>query len=484
MRVLVFLIAIALGTLANGQNLKLVLPQNVCIASETIPYGIILDADLAVDGEFPLVHIILYTSDGNAVVRYQQRAIGEIGTSLLNLSSDIGGGTYVLCASLLSASMESVIEESCVTLHIIEKDTRELYAFQSQAPDTVNATDISTREEMCIESIVQGTLGFSASVNARMHPSTWHYTNNETVPAQFDFGFRLDPGSIDGFPALMNCDERVLHPIKNTGIVAIPDEEYSRNCQLVDMQSGKVYRTLKFTYPKPTWGKQDLIPFTPKEQAAVILEKIEQRALINRIFQNDLPEIEALRLSDSISAADDEYVLSEFMAFESLELFFKEVVGGARIRTQGDEILFRLLNGDSKNWYNEEPALLIDGRLEEDLSALWDLKFEDCTEVRLYRTLQSIRGVFGPLGRNGIIEVNTRQPVTTGLTVLDGVYPWYDYDLKNVPATPEVAVFRPVQYFAPNRSLQVCFQHADDLGEFVFESVGLDSRTVVRYSVD
>ena len=440
-RVIALWATVVLTVSVNAQNLRLVLPQNTSMPSQVLPYGVIIGPDLVSDGQFPIVHVAIYNKNGSELKRIQQRPDGA-GTIYAMDTDGLSGGTYVVCASLLSESMEVVLEESCATLHIITRDTRSLHSFGPADLDTTEHAPAQQRREVCVSTSDTEILAFATSSEARRHVSSWYYAAPEVQDAQYDFTLRVDPGLVGGFPALLNCDTRVLHPVRNNGLVALPDETYSRNCQLIDMQTAEVRPTLRFVYPDPTWSEYDLEELELDESFSEIFEQAEKRALVNRIFRNELAEQPTMLFMDTTSLPDDRFILTDYLAFESLELFFKEVAGGVRIRTQGDDIALRLLNGDSKNWYAEEPVLLIDGQLQEDLSAMWDLNYSDCAEVRLYRTLNSIRGIFGPLGRNGILEVVTKSPGTAGLTTIPGLHPQISYDLNNVPTCP-----RKQQYF-------------------------------------
>ncbi|MEM6764902.1 MAG: hypothetical protein AAF655_08250 [Bacteroidota bacterium] len=152
-----------------------------------------------------------------------------------------------------------------------------------------------------------------------------------------------------------------------------------------------------------------LEPLTSKQKQYIYW--FTRRQLLNRIFQVSAPVETANTESEAKGEEPDRaYDSQEYLAFQDLESFCREVLAGAiKIDAKGSRKGFKLLNYDSKLRYQYEPLVFIDDRVLKDPSQIWEVNWKNIDKIELYATHQSTSVHFGSAGvRGGVFRLYTR----------------------------------------------------------------------------
>ena len=214
-------------------------------------------------------------------------------------------------------------------------------------------------------------------------------------------------------PGIFDLNQKVVYQVRQsqgyTGLCTMIDFYGEQFFQPVDWETGLMSEGLVLAYPKDKWDFHSLTKINiPQAELDSIRLKAENRETINRIYGHTVVEypVQALRTEDM--KADVKYDLTAYVPFETLELFIQENVGGIKINTKGPKPTVRVLSGDTKMWFLEDPLLLINGKIHKDPADMLNIPYKEVEKILIFKKLTTSRDLFGPLGRNGVIEIITK----------------------------------------------------------------------------
>lgn len=223
------------------------------------------------------------------------------------------------------------------------------------------------------------------------------------------------------------------------------------------------------------------------EEILSYLEWSRKRKKISQIF-----EIPAVEIKEKQSDWDQaplqtasKYELEKYEAFEDLATMFTEVMSPLRFKKSKDQTYTAaIFNRDavSRGYYPGTPIFIIDGLVTKDANYVNNLDLNMVKTVEIISELRTLRKDYGPIGFNGLVYIETKMPEVrlpdyemdniinlNGLQSID-IASGYT---QNKDSTP---IFKSNVYWADSKStvsgtLDLEFNHSDDLGEFVIEVV-------------
>lgn len=176
--------------------------------------------------------------------------------------------------------------------------------------------------------------------------------------------------------------------------------------------------------------------------------------------------------------ADLAYAVGDYKAFGDFATFAFEVFGTAsRWRPRRGGYYVRVYNRRNKEYFGEEPLVLVDGYIARDLAAVSALPMTALDSVFIYGDAGRLRRLYPGIGQNGVIRITTRDGAdvtpfrdaasTLPVAGLRGlpVAPRADASLPLLSPTIAFAVASPDAAGASGASTAV-FTHTDDRSRF------------------
>ena len=141
--------------------------------------------------------------------------------------------------------------------------------------------------------------------------------------------------------------------------------------------------------------------------------KFRDELLINSYFTPAASFDKEIVLESGIpySKASNLYKTIDYLEFENLTIFFKEVVLPSRIRQEKNEPAVFLLREDVKEFFSSPAKIFIDGRVVTQ-KEFFELNWKDILFISIFRNNKVLVSKFGPLGNHGVIAIQTKKPST------------------------------------------------------------------------
>ena len=473
------------------RTIFLAVPKPVVQQGETVWYGVVLDNYLLREGKYPVLHGYIKDHTGDLIDHWVMRPDSGFFIGQHPFSESLVPGSYVLSVAIWNDSYSQVLEESDQMIHVLGGEDQTYYRFRDftgalEAGGQSPGSESTPRQSICIQRQSEPALAFVAMQEWDAWRS-WATLRAADLSTRYGYamGVQLD-SSIAGAWTVYDLQTMTSSSIdlqETGGALTVADFTGQKRIQLIGLLDNRVLDVKAIPMPDLLWKPADLIRLElPVETKHQLQDQEEKRALIGNIFGYQNPRHNPATQTISNSRYDDEYDLSKFLPFESLELFIHEVVLPLKLIRKRNIHSIRVLNADTKNWFEDAPVVMVNGILQPDLSPLFNIPYDQCLAIRLYRSLETTRQRFGPLARNGVIEIVTKptyQAVEETLT-LEGLTSNKTYQ----PAIPlglndETPVLIPVPMFGMARSNPVCYTHSDETGAFRYAEFRLQDRRLV-----
>jgi hypothetical protein len=106
---------------------------------------------------------------------------------------------------------------------------------------------------------------------------------------------------------------------------------------------------------------------------------------------------------------DVEVNLSDYVLFPTMEETFREVVPFVSRRKINHRSMIRVYMSDEKTMSSGDPVYIIDGVMTDDTDYMMSLKPENISKIKIISSQRRMQK-FGPIGRYGVIIIETRIP--------------------------------------------------------------------------
>ena len=473
---------------------RLIPAQTILLPGDELFYGIMTKPALIDKKSAPVFHLILQDLNKNELRRWMIKPDASVFTSKIEMPLDLATGTYILSLALYDDVYSRILEEEDHTIHVLGQGLNALSVFaknQNNNPIAFTSSEkLFTREQYCDPSSSVGLYTLVDSNLTRFDSYARHHANinwnNIAQPVNFQkqLTYRILPASINDLQLFYDVQTSSVTQVKyldgQAGIVKMPDFKGIKAIQWVHVLSNAVESKITQNYPSLEWTKDDLVSITIDD---IIMkpwyDKLQTRALLQNVFDHDtiVHRIAKPRLSEI--TADNEYDLSRYQPFESLTLFMKEIMLPIKVieKARGKDL--RLLMGISKAWFVQSPLLLIDGTIQPSITTIYDLSVQDVSSIKLYRNADLLLKHFGPMGRNGVIEVITKSRSSATATInLSGLT--LPIARSTSTNSDRVNDFNSggVQYFSSSSTERLCIPLNDETGDFVLSRYAWEADAV------
>ena len=211
------------------------------------------------------------------------------------------------------------------------------------------------------------------------------------------------------------------------------------------------------------------------EQLADCLKASAQRRRVYSTYGRESAFAKTVHTPVTVSApeADLAYGVGDYTTLPDFATFAFELFGTAsRWRPRKESYYVRVYNRKRKEYFKQEPLIIVDGYLTRDINGVSALQPSDLDSVFIYGHTDRLRAAYPALGQSGVIRITTRQgadvrefrnPQVTlrvhGLTAAA-----YSIDQTNLPWLLPAPVFELVNDVS---STQAAVRHSDDRSSFV-----------------
>ena len=470
----------------------LAVPKPVVQQGEVMWYGLALDRFLLKNSNYPVVHGYLSDHSGDVIEHWAIHPDSSFFIGMIPVRESAIPGSYVLSVAIWDESYSRVLEESDQVVHILGKEDQIYYRFKAQTgtlqPESSSSGgESSPRQSICIQRKPNRDLAYVALKEWEVWRSRASFRAPDlSTRYGYELGVQLDSTIAGEWTVYdtQNMTSKSVNLVETGGVLTMDDFAGAKELQLVGLLDNQLLQVKPPVMPALLWKPSDLEQLVlPSAQINELQDREEKRTLIGNIFNYQYPLATPGSQNQAISRFDDEYDLSKFLPFESIELFIHEVVLPLKLLRKRNLHSIRVLNKDTKNWFEEAPVLMVNGIIQSSISPLFEIPYDQCISIRLYRSLETTRQRFGPLARNGVIEILTKPSYQTSENTLkvEGLMPASPYSLS-LPAgrDADTPILTPVPLFGIARSNPVCYTHNDETGEFRYMEFRLENRHLVE----
>ncbi|MEL6865585.1 MAG: hypothetical protein AAFP19_14255 [Bacteroidota bacterium] len=506
------------------------------VAGESIWFTAYLPTILS---ELSLLHVDLQAEDG-AVILHQQIRVSDNGlsTGRLALPFDIAEAQYLFRLWGLQADgQEAALLYSlplAVYNDLVSPETKTPvgaapnisntpnFPSQNQISIQTNAEEYGQREAVDLMIEVKDERGqpiaadLSIAVVAdglQMKASAWEaatnlntviqdWQKNPTVYGQTKSVEEEQAVQLNVLSAFLTKSQQntwCKTDAKGQLVVALPDFEGRQNLQLFTPRLSTAQPD--FTGALEEWPL-DVVKARPFPKGGLnrdalveqYLDESRKRKKIAAFFGTDtLGLIVSVDTLDQVLAPDRSYFPDRYVAFKSFEEFIFEVVLPLRIKRKKNKIRARLLNEDTKLFFDNAPLLMIDNQLSYDVDRFLALELSAIKRLDLYINNQNLKKQFSALGRNGVVAVFTKGGdaalaeeeqrntfLVEGFEAPSAFYsPNYDDPDSAQRRQPD---FRPVLFWEGQVQTDeqgraaLRFYHSDDYGKFRIQVFSRDAK--------
>ncbi|MEM7369458.1 MAG: hypothetical protein AAF587_12720 [Bacteroidota bacterium] len=222
------------------------------------------------------------------------------------------------------------------------------------------------------------------------------------------------------------------------------------------------------------------------QQVIAYLEDSKKRRIIADLFAEPvapLPSEDEERLS--FGKADRTYSPKEYVQFNTVEDFIKEVGGLIRLRKNKAGYNIKLFL--DKNVIADHPPLMfLNGYIVQDLNELIAMDLNLVDRIDVYRRQSTLLREFKTIGRNGVVAFYTKDPSIRPAKGND--LELQGFQKRATVWAPELEKgrpgFSPILYWHPGISSQASashiFESTDDKGEYMIVVWSMDQQGVKR----
>ncbi|MFM2393330.1 MAG: hypothetical protein RLZZ546_1312 [Bacteroidota bacterium] len=444
---------------------QIVLPQNIYITGEDINCVVLHQKNTSL---YPL--IVVSDLQNNVLLKKHFEYKGQDEKLLIEVN-DLPPGTYKISSLLFNKNSTDIMEEQCFFFHVIDENVQQKY-FQAEGHEikfNFSERDLESYRTREIIAIPTQTKDYSFALNKQSQHSGSYFFFQENNMSEVEdralLYFVNNPTS-NNLLALCFNSGKVISPITlNKDALGIPisKELINEKFYFIDYLNYKKTDLSEYKIKLPS-SRVNLKEVSLFDNLIEYYNNKLLKVKLNTYFH---PKTQTQNTNTSLEAiADNEYVLSKYLEFENIKLFFKEVVQPLKVENDKDNSRIILLNGQVKKWNTQQALLIIDGEIAPNHNALFEFNWQDLQKIKLYRKLSTSRLYYGNLARNGVIEVKTKKSKNRPDNMA------FDPFIESLPISSigsnddtTLAYFLDLQAILTNKSMT--FTHHDDLGEFI-----------------
>ncbi len=472
--ILIFLISISLY---SQERIQFILPQNILNQGQNVN---LIIASTSEDQIHAVTIDIISTSTFNVVKSFFVKTSPSPKNYQINLTNN-EEGTYIIHAYLRQAEGNEVIESHMHLFHLLNEGITDKYMkFKTENSKVYH--DLSNNQ--------------SSSVIKR--EKLFRQNNDSSIVFAIDENYLYKPSfKISGFSGLADQNSKYFFADKNINNIYACYPESKKTTKLnagknvgyleINQESNEGFYLFDiFNSIKVEW-QPDQLSYTHLKEDLVIMSS-EDISYINSLALNaglakkisyllEDPKSENLASEPIKINSDNFYEQSLYPEFENISLFLKEVIYPSKTIKSKNNNLKReiiLLSGVDKKWYSGKSLLIINGLPENDHEVFLQMKWKDLESVRLYRKIETLRNYYGPLGKNGVIEVVTKNRQISS-DLIKPMFLTQESMFWNDPTDPKAA-FMPLQFIGKNTQ----FYHGDRNGKFKLIEVSGDKVSIIK----
>lgn len=483
-----------LGATTDVPRLQLHVAQDVMIPGDELWFAAFITDGVDLSAGAPIIHISLQDLSSNELFHKSYRLDSKVISDFAILPFDIVGGSYVLSATIFNSKVQHILFESSRVIHVLGEDSADFYQFSSCAEDAdiiiwndpeeskkPKTDKYEPRQNLCQELDAKKLMLVTSSsliIGEAMYVydvGTSDYQTEYIMPFSFTTtGVR---------PFLFDASNFSIHQMSyqgsdNTYLLSMSDPIDDQKMQLVDAYTMLPIQGIDNRFPASKWTCL-ITESIVIEDSQELREKAIQRELVNRVYNKSTrsatPSTSLASELDEIEP-DDQYVLSDYQVFESLELFIREAVLPVNLRNQKDQINLRMVSRDNRKYFEGEPLLIVDNKIVSSIEDILSIPYLDIRSMDLFRHRSLLDERFGIFGINGVLRINTKSGLTDA-SLIDvpgmSISRSYQGTVQN-ESSEKISVpnFLNVQYFGVAEG-RFCYDHNDELGAFSIRQLNL-----------
>lgn len=471
---------------ASGSKFTLILPQTAFVPGERVWFGLGNEAG----NEATYLELNLYKAGTRLIVEHQYIKVDTLfGTYSFTLHPDISAGSYVLSLSTAAINELAIVSESAQMIHVMSQDPETKYqvfadGVQGQFGDLAISRNITTRQVCEIPgSTGQASISYVVQKNYDTGRSVFYYENPGMKP---DTCFRTylsakNTQNIFAFFPESRKTQKVSQGENGAISVVLKPGLGDGGFNLIDVLTGEDRNDAVLqSYALPSFNaKLAELDVDSRKTLASLHDSSLKREKLNRIFHSD--RYFELHEDDGIAQikSDNHYEMSEYLEFESLELYLREVVLPVRLRKSKEGRFINVLNGDFKKWLPGEAIIFIDGRLVKDHEVFLKMSWKDLKSIDLFRSIGKLKQYYGALGRNGIVEIKTNDAGAPEVKYANAL-PLKRINFTQVDIHSTEPELSAIHYFGKPGMPSLI--HGDDQGQFTYFEVSDKGQTSPLFS--
>ena len=235
-------------------------------------------------------------------------------------------------------------------------------------------------------------------------------------------------------------------------------------------------RNMKVEFDRIAW------PISNREENIIDISELlpfvklnSERKKINYLFEQPKG---ASKVSENTAwkhIPDDSLRPADYEPYPDLIALLENIITPLKIKNRNQVNVARMLNPETKTLFPEEPLFLIN-KVISTFSEVLKLRINDMEHIDFYNQVSSLR-LFGPLGRNGVVAIQTLFPQERlnleNTKVLYGIQEVVSYPIKvDVNKSPQLPSLSSLIYWNPEirtnetGKTTISFFHSDEIGQF------------------
>jgi len=472
----VYLSIIVLSLPMFGQGkIQLILPQNIITKGENIQF--ILSAT---DQNTPKIAVnidVLFANNLQIISQNHVFAIPSPKVYDIDLTNLKEEGSYIINAYILELGQNKILESHSYIFHQIDEGiSNQFYAFKNKEikyVDNANITFSKLNKRQLIQNQNDAQI-IQYAIDEKYSYKTTHHSLILSGEVDTVHRFYFGDKSVNNIYACYpnsKTSKKLTQTVDNSYLTISSNEDNFYlfdifNAQKVELQPNKIDYA-KIVTDLVLLDKVDIDFINALSPSASLTKKISY--LVDESVVNN-------KKSSSLEIKSDNfYELSQYPEFESIPLFLKEVIYPSKMvksKLDKEKRDLILLSGVEKKWYTGKTLLIINDLPQPDHEVFLQMNWRELENIRLYRKVETLRNYFGPMGKNGVIEVYTKNYKASSAWITPNFLKEYQSTSPSID-DPKPR-FKPLQFIGTNTANM----HGDRIGKFNLFEVSKDKITL------
>ena len=478
------LLSLYCSDIIGNQRIHFALPQNVFTKGELVPF--LLKGMDPKYNHLPVTISVHACKDLKLVVLQHLNINHKNPAYTLTLPEKMYEGSYVISAYVLEYNKPKIIESHAIVFHVIDQGISDQYYNFREAKSLISDSFQENTKIKCREILknINPTDNIKFSVDQSYYVKPKIKTEIYTGIADTLHRLYFKSDRVNNLLAFFQHNRKPLNLVASnennfiSGVLS-PDE-YHQKYFVFDAFTNKPIDLSAVVIPLP-FSVSDFVSMDTNvldhinslSNNASLNQKINHLLFETAIKNNLLPEVTI--------DADNKYELKNYQEFESLMLFIKEVVLPAKLVTtqkNKEQLEIIILSGVNKKWYTNKALLMIDGLPIHNHAMIKDLVWKDISSIQLFRKIETLRKYYGSMGRNGVIEISTKNNSNQEIPKINLIE---NIEMVGIRKDDTRPYLKPLQFLDKNTDLT----HGDRIGKFyVFDFSAESLQFSTTYEVE